>query len=61
MKDSRGIVGATGFIFVIITLYIGLIQTGPAKFFTAPNAKIVLLPCTFWTNNISCIHDGSWG
>ena len=39
MKNTRELIGATGFIFVLIILYIGLIQTGPAKFFTAPNAQ----------------------
>ena len=39
MKTTRELIGATGFIFVLITLYIGLIQIGPAKFFTAPNAQ----------------------
>ncbi len=39
MKYTREIFGATGFIFILITLYIGLIQIGPAKYFTAPNAQ----------------------
>ncbi len=39
MRYTREFVGAIGFIFVLITLYIGLIQTGSAKFFTAPNAQ----------------------
>ena len=39
MRYTREFFGATGFIFVLITLHIGLIQTGPAKFFTAPNAQ----------------------
>jgi len=39
MKYSREFIGATGFLFVLATLYFGLIQTGPAKYFTAPNAQ----------------------
>ena len=39
MKYSREVIGATGFLFVLATLYFGLIQTGPAKYFTAPNAQ----------------------
>jgi len=39
MRYTREIIGATGFILVLFTLYISLIQTGPAKFFTAPNAQ----------------------
>ena len=39
MKYSREIIGLTGFLLVLGTLYFGLIQTGPAKYFTAPNAQ----------------------
>jgi heme exporter protein C len=39
MRYTREIIGAIGFILVLLTLYISLIQTGPAKFFTAPNAQ----------------------
>ena len=39
MRYTREIIGAIGFILVLFTLYISLIQTGPAKFFTAPNAQ----------------------
>ncbi len=31
--------GLFGFLLVLATLYFGLIHTGPAKFFTAPNAQ----------------------
>ena len=39
MKYSREITGLSGFLLVLATLYFGLIQLGPAKFFTAPNAQ----------------------
>jgi len=39
MKYYREIIGLTGFFLVLCTLYFGLIQTGPAKYFTAPNAQ----------------------
>ena len=39
MRYTREIIGTIGFILVLFTLYISLIQTGPAKFFTAPNAQ----------------------
>ena len=39
MKYSREITGLSGFLLVLATLYFGLIQMGPAKFFTAPNAQ----------------------
>ena len=39
MKYSREIIGLTGFLLVLGTLYFGLIQTGPAKYFTATNAQ----------------------
>ena len=39
MKYSREFIGITGFLLVLGTLYFGLIQTGPAKYFTAPNAQ----------------------
>ena len=39
MRYARESYGVIGFILVLVTHYIGLIQTGPAKFFTAPNAQ----------------------
>ena len=39
MKYFRESIGITGFLLVLGTLYFGLIQTGPAKYFTAPNAQ----------------------
>ena len=39
MRYAREYCGVIGFILVLFTLYISLIQTGPAKFFTAPNAQ----------------------
>ena len=39
MKYFRELIGITGFLLVLGTLYFGLIQTGPAKYFTAPNAQ----------------------
>lgn len=39
MRYTREIIGAIAFILVLFTLYISLIHTGPAKFFTAPNAQ----------------------
>jgi len=39
MRYTREIIGTIGFILVLFTLYISLINTGPAKFFTAPNAQ----------------------
>ena len=39
MKYSREVTGLAGFILALGTLYFGLIHTGPAKFFTAPNAQ----------------------
>tara|TARA_B100000586_G_C20111743_1_gene430363 strand:+ start:2076 stop:2771 length:696 start_codon:yes stop_codon:yes gene_type:complete len=35
----RETMGLFGFLLVLATLYFGLIHTGPAKFFTAPNAQ----------------------
>ena len=37
--ELRETVGLFGFLLVLATLYFGLIYTGPAKFFTAPNAQ----------------------
>ena len=37
--ELRETVGLFGFFLVLATLYFGLIYTGPAKFFTAPNAQ----------------------
>ena len=39
MKYEKEIIGLMGFIMVLGTLYFALIETGPAKFFTAPNAQ----------------------
>ena len=39
MKYEKEIFGLIGFTFVLVTLYFALIVTGPAKFFTAPNAQ----------------------
>jgi heme exporter protein C len=39
MKYTREITGVLGFILILFTLHVALIQTGPAKFFTAPNAQ----------------------
>ena len=39
MRYTREIIGTIGFILVLFTIYISLIHTGPAKFFTAPNAQ----------------------
>ena len=37
--ELREAVGLLGFLLVLATLYFGLISTGPAKFFTSPNAQ----------------------
>ena len=37
--ELRETVGLFGFLLVLATLYFGLIYTGPAQFFTAPNAQ----------------------
>ena len=39
MKYQREVIGFIGFSLVLAALYFALIQTGPAKFFTAPNAQ----------------------
>ena len=39
MRYEREIFGLLGFSFVLGALYFALIETGPAKFFTAPNAQ----------------------
>ena len=39
MRYEREFFGLLGFSLVIGTLYFALIETGPAKFFTAPNAQ----------------------
>ena len=39
MKYDREIIGLLGFSLVLGALYFALIETGPAKFFTAPNAQ----------------------
>jgi len=39
MKYRQEVIGFFGFFLVLTTLYFALIQTGPAKFFTAPNAQ----------------------
>ena len=39
MKYTREITGVLGFILILFTLHVALIQTGPAKFLTAPNAQ----------------------
>tara|TARA_B100001094_G_scaffold24803_1_gene20821 strand:- start:3897 stop:4583 length:687 start_codon:yes stop_codon:yes gene_type:complete len=39
VKYSREIIGLLGFSLVLGALYFALIETGPAKFFTAPNAQ----------------------
>ena len=39
MKYEKEIFGLMGFIMVLGALYFALIETGPAKFFTAPNAQ----------------------
>ena len=39
MKYEKEIFGLIGFIMVLGALYFALIETGPAKFFTAPNAQ----------------------
>ena len=39
MKYSNELIGALGFTLVLGALYFALIETGPAKFFTAPNAQ----------------------
>ena len=39
MKYYREIIGLIGFSLVLWTLYFSLLQTGDAKFFTAPNAQ----------------------
>ena len=39
MKHDRVIIGLLGFSLVLGALYFALIETGPAKFFTAPNAQ----------------------
>lgn len=39
MKYAREVFGLLGFLLVLGALYFALIETGPAKFFTAPNAQ----------------------
>ena len=39
MKYDREIIGLLGFALVLGALYYALIETGPARFFTAPNAQ----------------------
>ena len=39
MKYINEVIGALGFALVLGALYFALIETGPAKFFTAPNAQ----------------------
>lgn len=39
MKYDREIIGLLGFSLVLGALYFALIETGPARFFTAPNAQ----------------------
>ena len=39
MKYEREVFGLLGFLLVLGALYFALIETGPAKFFTAPNAQ----------------------
>lgn len=39
MKYNRDLAGITGFSLVLVTLYFGLVETGSAKYFTAPNAQ----------------------
>ena len=39
MRYEREILGLAGFSLVLGALYFALIETGPAKFFTAPNAQ----------------------
>ena len=39
MKYEREAFGFLGFLLILGTLYFALIETGPAKFFTAPNAQ----------------------
>ena len=39
MKYEREAFGFLGFLLILGTLYFALIVTGPAKFFTAPNAQ----------------------
>tara|TARA_E500000331_G_scaffold286642_1_gene281475 strand:- start:417 stop:1103 length:687 start_codon:yes stop_codon:yes gene_type:complete len=39
VKYDREIIGLLGFSLVLGALYFALIETGPAKFFTAPNAQ----------------------
>ena len=39
MRYLREIIGLLGFSLVLGALYFALIETGPAKFFTAPNAQ----------------------
>ena len=39
MKHEREAFGFLGFLLILGTLYFALIETGPAKFFTAPNAQ----------------------
>ena len=39
MKYERESLGLLGFLLVLGALYFALIETGPAKFFTAPNAQ----------------------
>ena len=39
MKYEREAFGFGGFLLILGTLYFALIETGPAKFFTAPNAQ----------------------
>ena len=39
MKYKNEIIGLIGFSLALVTLYFALIHTGPAIFFTAPNAQ----------------------
>jgi len=39
VKHEREAFGFLGFLLILGTLYFALIETGPAKFFTAPNAQ----------------------
>ena len=39
MKYEKEIFGLLGFLLILGVLYFALIETGPAKFFTAPNAQ----------------------
>ena len=39
MKYKYELIGLFGFFLALITIYFALIHTGPAKFFTSPNAQ----------------------